>query len=174
MLAQGKDRVWYARFTQAARLTPSGFRLATWLRASTDNGEGRTESSARYWLVRVDSLRNAHVLFPIAYRLPSCVNRVLLVLASLRPLPRYDTYDEVMKVLPKLPRPVLISFLRPVRVGKFMDGNHGAVVRRSSTPPEVTREWISPLMFQGFARNQKFNMYCVFHACCSTVPAVPL
>lgn len=63
---------------------------------------------------------------------------VLVLFASLPLSPRYDTYDEVMKILPQLPRPVLISFLRPGRMGQFVQGNRAAAVRRSSTPSEVT------------------------------------
>lgn len=115
---------------------------------------------------------NHLVGFPIADRL-FYVNRVLLVLAStplLLLLPRYDTYDEVMKVLPKLPRPVLISFLRPVGmgqfvVGQFVDGNPAAAVRRSSTPSEVTREGIDAVVLGGFDRKHKSTSCCVPHAC---------
>lgn len=51
-----------------------------------------------------------------------------------------------MKVLPKLPRPVLISFLRPGGGGQFVEGNPSAVVRRSSTSTEVTREGVDRRM----------------------------
>ena len=60
----------------------------------------------------------------------------ILVPNSLLPLPmssRYDTYDEVMKILPKLPRPVLITFARSAGERSMA----AAAARQASIPPEV-------------------------------------
>lgn len=47
--------------------------------------------------------------------------------------PRYETYDQVMEALPKLPRPVLITFMRG---GPGQSVERLAAARRASDPTE--------------------------------------
>lgn len=53
--------------------------------------------------------------------------------------PRYDTYDEIMEVLPKLPRPALITFARRA-AGQPIEGSMAAASWRQSTPSSTTSE----------------------------------
>ncbi|CAM9509281.1 unnamed protein product [Pylaiella littoralis] len=52
---------------------------------------------------------------------------------------RYDTYDEIMEVLPKLPRPALITFARRA-AGQPIEGSMAAASWRQSTPSSTTSE----------------------------------
>lgn len=50
---------------------------------------------------------------------------------------RYETYDEIMEVLPKLPRPVLISFTR----GATREGGAALVAVAAAAQQSSTTPW---------------------------------